>query len=278
MKFMMWLGTVQFFGPYDQSIWNIPSTNAAFWDAWFSAYQKLVLEYVAIANEAGVDYLCLGHNMGYVTKLSYKRWETLINAIRQAGFKGQISYFGAGGKYLEHTSFNTTEGQNDPKKFIELFDSIGITINSVIYNSTDQAQSRAAIKDAFANSINGIKALSSKPIYAMVATPSVFGATTDATYIEPLIESNPIANSKTVDQMQQADVYQSIFEYVNSFNANNSPVQGLFSWGYHFKDDFYSYAPSIWRGNPFDMAFDKAASIRGKPAENVVKWWFNNLN
>jgi hypothetical protein len=71
---------------------------------------------------------------------------------------------------------------------------------------------------------------------------------------------------------QQADVYQAVFEVISGTPTGNGRVAGLISWGYHFKDN---YDDGFFVG---EVAMDKAANIRSKPAEAVAQWWFDRFS
>lgn len=83
--------------------------------------------------------------------------------------------------------------------------------------------------------------------------------------------------------LESADVFQLylpvLFEVVNSRSASGpGNVVGILSWGYWFTDnplEWVDQANNITHTSP--MAYDKSSSIRGKPAEAVVRWWFDKF-
>ena len=106
------------------------------------------------------------------------------------------------------------------------------------------------------------------PVYVSLAPGSIHGGASTVGSPEPCLQCPTTAPQLTRDYLQQADVYQAFAEVVNGTPMGNGRVAGLMSWGYVWNDnliEFEAYGRS---------AFDKAASVRGKPAESVLKWWF----
>ena len=67
-------------------------------------------------------------------------------------------------------------------------------------------------------------------------------------------------------------MYQAVFEVISGTPRGTGRVAGLISWGYHFKDD---YDDGFFVG---EVAMDKSANIRSKPAEGVARWWFDRFS
>ena len=132
------------------------------------------------------------------------------------------------------------------------------------------AQTRQRMRTSIASAL-GRLSTAPVPIFVMVGTPSVHGGVTDTAHIEPG-RFNPIADTRTADLLQQADVYQALFEVINASPTGNGRVMGVLSWGYSYIDDFYD-----WNGLVNTMAFDKSATIRGKPSEAVMASWFQGI-
>jgi len=88
-------------------------------------------------------------------------------------------------------------------------------------------------------------------------------------YIEgSLTCSNCLAPLRERDLQQQADVVAAAAEVINAPPTGNGRVMGLFTWQYSWSEDFrYGFRHG-------DAAWDKTASMRGKPAEAVMRAWF----
>jgi Bacterial Ig-like domain (group 2) len=252
------------------SIYAIPSSQTAFWDAWFTAYTPLVVGRATIARDLGVEYLNIGQNFGYVTQLSVERWKKVIAAIRATGYTGKLVTFGGTDPTGSHNSdmehYNTTEGNNNPGAFMALFDFIGLNIYDVI-PALAPSQTRQSLR-AGISSILSAAVSAPVPLLVTLATPSVHTGATNNEYIEPVLGGGSVAPARTLDMMQQSDVYEALFEVVNGTPTGSGRVAGILTWGYWYLDTFQTFS------TPGDVAFDKSANIRGKPAESVMSWWF----
>jgi hypothetical protein len=276
LQFMMLLGTGEC--GLAQDIRSVASDATTFWNAWFAAYRPLVIEYAEIARDLGVEYLGLGLNMGYVTRLSAERWRSLVQAIRDVGYTGRIVYFGFSIPVLdvsESDTYNTAEGQHDPAAFMALFDVIGLSLYTGVRADPGEvlspAQTRQRIRHGIANILNHLAA-APVPVLVLVGTPSIHGGVVSDQYIEPDRNVSLVSDSKTVDVLQQADLYQALFEVVEQTPTGNGRVMGVLSWGYWYQENFHTF-----NGVVDGFAMHKSANIRGKPAEAVVQWWFERL-
>jgi hypothetical protein len=101
----------------------------------------------------------------------------------------------------------------------------------------------------------------------MMRVPSVFGGVVHPEFIEPCIESacNSLAPLRTRDYQQQADAYQALAEVVNATPMGPGRVMGMITTQYWYFDDFFSNGRSD---------YSKINSVRGKPAEAVLAYWW----
>ncbi len=167
----------------------------------------------------------------------------------------------------------TSNGADGLRKFSELFDFIGLNIGDVIQitnldNSQNFIQSRENIKINFKDILNRVSDLP-VPIYLQIYTPSVHGGASIGAYVEPCLDCDTVAPKFQRELDEQADLYQAIAEVVNDTPTGNGRVMGLFTNAYHYKNDFFL----LREANGAAVAFDKSASIRGKPAEYVMRNW-----
>lgn len=271
MQFMMMLGI---YGTelmnVQPPIWGIPPTNTAFWSAWFSAYKPIVLERAAIARDLGIEYLGVGFNQGYMLSGQTENWRQLIAAVRATGYTGKIGYFGMTYVGASANEFRSLPG-NEMNGFMGLFDFLGLNVYDGIKKETPDevlapAQTRARMRSSLGALFDTL-ADAPVPLLVMIGTPSVHGAVTNQDYIEPCVICGSLAPSRVRDYQQQADLYQAAAEVIAATPTGNGRVTGLMSWGYHYRDDPHRFVVAG------DSAYDKAASIRGKPAESVMKAW-----
>lgn len=167
--------------------------------------------------------------------------------------------------------------ESNQLEFVKLWDMLVIDVYNIALGKTAPLPlSRDEMKAGFRFLLDKTKNYPI-PIAFMLGTPSVHGGAVVPEYIEPCLVCTSVAPARQRDLMQQADVYQALFEVINSTPASGpGSVAGVLSWGYWFADK-----PLEWPSNDgtftFAMAYDKSASIRGKPAETVVRWWFDLL-
>src|SRR5262249_50791523 len=144
MEYMMLLGI--FPAGSLQLPYSVDGSNTAFWTAWFSAYQAIVVEYAAIARDLHIEYISLGLNSGLMSAQSVTYWQTLIKAIRATGYTGKLVYqsytnFSAYGDG-EHADFNggccgnVDERPAKRLEFVKLFDAIVLDVNAMADTST----------------------------------------------------------------------------------------------------------------------------------------------
>ncbi len=279
---MMWLGVLEDDGSntgYSGIINASGPLSTAFWDSWFSEYTRIVKQYAQIAKNLGIEYIALGHDMSYAVGKSrfssdtdaYNRWKGLMDAVRNdVGYTGKLGYFG----YASPNGTIYFDDGDYPSGFIGLMDFIGVNLANVndTFNPTREAlkSSLRAILDRFAP--GGVSA-SNKPVFVMVRTPSVDGGTSISAYIEPSLLTDREADKHDQNLFQQADLYEALLEVVNETPTGNGRVMGIFTWGYHY-EELYTTSANV---NDRDLAMDKSANVRDKPAEAVLKYWFERF-
>jgi hypothetical protein len=155
-------------------------------------------------------------------------------------------------------------------EFAKLFDVIILNIINVALNRTSpDAITREEMKQTYRLLLSDVSQYP-VPVMVMLSTPSASGGGVNPDYIEPCIICGSVAPSRQIDFQLQAHAYQSLAAVLKESPTSN--VAGVLSWGYWFTDDFYRWESQY---GTFEMAYDKSASIRGKPSEAVLKWWFD---
>jgi len=269
MDFMVMVGIYpgnEVINRFFQQVWTIPATNQLFWDAWFSAYKNILINRARVAVRAGATHMAIGFNLSYMMDKGNYRWADLISAVRTAGFTGKISYF-------DGTNYETNEYMNldyrTRNEFIQLFDQIGLATTSVLIPSypgevANTTENINRMKDFFTYHINSISS-ANVPIVLMISTPSTHGGIISSEYVEP----NQACSATPTNYQQQADVYEAVAEVIND-PVIGAKIGGLLSWGYAYRNNMRTFF------NTNDSCYEKSASIRGKPAEAVLSYWFKN--
>ena len=258
--------------------WTVPKFGAAisklsdddpFWDAWFNAYKSILAERAALAQRAGATKFVIGFNLDYMVTRGNSKWAALIKAVRDAGFTGKVSYFSGTGAGTN--GFFNISDVNKRTAFIKLFDEVGLNLYNPIFAEDGEtlldAQPRTRITKNIKNQIASISS-TRVPIFLMIGTPSVNSGIVTNEYIEPAFPCSYF-KSEVRNYQTQADMYQSAAEIVNEQNSDGSGiVKGIFSWGYHYLDNPRK------KDVVNDTCYDFSASIRNKPAEAVLSYWF----
>jgi hypothetical protein len=273
LQFMMILGLYQW--PTTQgiqpSLWDMPASNTAFWEAFFSAYQAVVLQKAALARDLGIEWMALNFNNGYMFRGGVERWRQLIQAVRGIGYTGKLTLFAMTDTQVlahEYTYFSSAERN----EFFSLFDAIGLSVyNGIRKDTPDEvlapSQTRARMRSGLASLFDRLSD-APVPVLVMIGAPSVHGGAVNTEYIEPCLGCASVAPQRTRDYQQQADLYQAAAEVIAQTPVGNGRVMGVLTWGYHQRDNPY------FAGSQGDSAYDKSASVRGKPAEAVLGAWF----
>ena len=283
LNMMYWLGVwphneKQLDGKsFNEIVFSGHELSDAFWEDWFSEYTAILKEYATTAESSGAPWLSLGHGLSYATSpsafssvaLYESLWTDLMNSIRDV-YNGKIVYFGAARpfttiNYKGSEEWKYYEDEGYTEGFKSLFDAFGIVVSNVTetQNPTDE-QVKAAVNDMLSR-YSGFE----KPLIFWVWAPSVDGAANTYGHLEPVLAVGDEANNWTVDFYEQADLYQGILKAVNETSVD---IQGVISHGYMYYDRFTKYEP-----RDMNTAFEKAASVRGKPAEKILEYWFENI-
>lgn len=258
--------------------WTVPkfyeaisqlNTTDPFWDAWFDAYKNILVERAALAQKLGATRFAIGFNLDYMVPRGNARWAGLIKAVRAAGFTGKISYFG--GTNGAYNGFLNIQDPKDRADFIKLFDEIGLDFYNPIIPQASEILSADQPRERILSGLRTqIATVSSYgvPVFILIGTPSVHSGVSSQDYIEPALSCGAL-KGYVRDYQVQADVYQAAAELVNEQSgASANPIKGIFSWGYHYIDNPRKHT------TVGDVCYDYAASIRNKPAEAVLSYWF----
>jgi hypothetical protein len=241
---------------------STPASQTSFWDAVFAAWTPKVLERAALARDLGVEYVGIGFRGR--SDVGIERFRKLIDDIRAIGYQGKIFYI---------ATFNIIGNNNelanrmDPE-FAALWDGFVLVATTVVTNGPGevaaQAQTRARMRNDLRSQLNRLTWLP-KPIFLTVSIKSTHGGIVG---LGPDVARSTDSPLYIRDYQQQADAYMAAAEVINETPTGNGRVMGLLDWGYHFKDNYYD---GFGIG---DAVYDKAWTIRGKPAEAVLRWWF----
>lgn len=266
---------------------GVAATETTFWDAWFAAYEPYVVEYAGIARDLGIEYLALAMGVQYMTQLPVRYWQRMVAAVRAAGYTGKLVYQPQVKPNLiwnEVYAFNDgtvgTDAERTAKReaFMRLFDVIVLGVTNVARGrDAPPAISREEMRATLRATLAEARRYPAR-VMVMLGTPSVVGGAVSPEYVEPnsgCAGCTPSALARTRDDLQQADVYQALFEVVAEIAADRGNFDGVISWGYWYTPDNWGY--TFADGTRESQSYDKSSSIRGKPAEAVARWWFDRF-
>lgn len=263
------VGVYPHLGPYQmmESWWLSRAHTEAWWNEFFSSYSDFVLNYAKIANISGADVLILGgKNLlpafegGMLpdgsesdVPLGFDRnWLELISDIREI-YTGRLIWA---------TQVNL---EIDPlPDFVHEFDEIYVSVDTPLV--LGEHPTFEMIQAGFTNIINSqiyeVYRSYQKPIILATAYPSVETAASgcallsESCYNDGLFRPSELMPYE-VNLEEQALIYNAILPII----ASREWITGISIRGYE----------------PTVVVHDGASSIAGKPALDVIQYWFLNM-
>lgn len=251
--------------------WSKAPRDGNWWNDWFDHYRAFAIHFADQATQSGAQGLIIGGDWilpalpngkladgspSGVPADADARWKSIIAEIRQR-FRGNL---------LFAIPYNTTDF-TPPVTVLQDTDAVYLLwfakISSLaVPNKTDMMNEAGRLLD---QNIAPWQQQIAKPFVIALSYPSATNSATgcipsaSGTCLDWTALSRPNADLATVniDLQQQVDIYDAIF---NALNAR-SWVSGLVSRGY--------FAPVELQ--------DKSASVHGKPARDVLWYWFPRL-
>jgi len=251
--------------------WRTAPRDSIWWDSWFNLYRAFIIDHADMATQAAAQGLIIGGdwiapalpsgkladgNPSGVPADAETRWKNLIAEVRQH-FRGNLLFA------IPYDNATITAPVNILKDadVTYLLWSVRIS-NSATPSKADMLVEAGKLLD---ENVFPIQNQVGKPFVVAIAYPS---STSSATGCIPngtggcfnwtvLNRPNPDLGSVSLDLQQQVDIYDAMFNAINA----RSWVSGFISRGY--------YAPVTLQ--------DKAASIHGKPASDLLWYWFPRL-
>jgi hypothetical protein len=250
--------------------WTKAPRDATWWQTWFDHYRAFAVNYADLAAQTGSQALILGGDWldpalpngtladgsaSGVPADADSRWTAILNEVRQH-FSGKVMWA------LPYTPGKLQTSLN----FLSGTDGIYMLWNAPLASQpgaskTDMTNQAGQLLD---NEVSPLASLLNKPIVIALSYPAANGAATGclsdgnggcldwSSLNQP---NNP--NSITLDLQGQSDLYEAMLNAINS----RSWVGGVISRGYF----------------PPAMLQDKSASVHGKPAADLLWYWFPRL-
>ena len=237
---------------------------------WFERYRAFAVHHADLAARSDAQSLILG---GYwlqpampggqlfdgtqsgVPADAETRWRNLIQEIRSR-YNGSIIW-----------ALPYSQAANNPPAFLDAVDRIYVQFDPALTEVTNPARPDLETKAAslFDTGILPVQARFGKSIMVGIAYPSADGAATSCLSnpaggclnVSALARPQPDIPGIAVDLGEQSDIYSAILAVMNTRDW----ITGFISQGF--------YPPVTLQ--------DKSSSVRGKPAEEILKYWYPRL-
>lgn len=251
--------------------WKTAPRDASWWDNWFNHYRAFAIQFADLATQSGSQAVILGGdwiaaalpsgkladgNPSGVPADAETRWKNIIAEVRQH-FHGNVLFAMPYDNSVIQAPINVLKDADA----VYLLWSLKLS-SSATPNKADMLTEAGKLLDA---NVAPIQTQVGKPFIVALAYPS---SNYSATGCIPngnngcfdwtvLNRPNADLSSINLDLQQQVDIYDAMFNAINA----RSWVSGFVSRGY--------YAPVALQ--------DKSASIHGKPASDLLWYWFPRL-
>jgi hypothetical protein len=253
------------------NFWNNAPRDQAWWDSWFNRYRAFAVNFADVATKADAQAIVLGGDwigpalpngtLGDKTSSGVpadaeSRWLAIVNEVRQH-YSGIVLFA------LPYTNTDIQPPINLLKNtdgiYLLWFARLSDSANP---NKADIAAEAAHLLD---ENIFPVQTQVNKPLIIGVSYPSSSYSATgcipngNGNCFDWTALSRPNADITTVnlDLQQQFDIYDSMLNAING----RAWVSGFVSRGY--------YPPTELQ--------DKSASVHGKPAADLLWFWFPRL-
>jgi hypothetical protein len=235
------------------SFWSSAPRDATWWNSWFERYAAFADYHADLAAKAGAQALVLGGDWvtpalpgGQINGTSSgvpadapARWQTIISDVR-----GRF-----GGSLYWATSY--PGGLKVVPDFAGTLDGIYLLWYAPIAGS-DVDHIKTAVGQLLDTDVQPFQSNLKKPVILAVAYPSADNAASASLPVSSLFQ--PGGSQGPVNLQIQADIYQALLMAVNE----RPWLAGFVSRGY--------YPPAV--------LMDASASIHGKPAADVLWYWY----
>jgi hypothetical protein len=251
--------------------WNSAPRDSGWWDNWFDHYRAFVIQYADLANLSGAQALVIGGdwiapalpagilangNSSGVPADAETRWLNIIAEIRQH-FRGSVIFALPYDNSVIFAPINILKNTDAVYWlwFVRLSDEVSPNKSDMLAEAgrlldTNMSPTQIQVNKPF---IIGL----SYPSSTSSATGCIPNGNGGCLYWTALSRPNSDVGTVNLDLQQQVDIYDAMFNAING----RTWVNGLISRGY--------FAPVALQ--------DKSASIFGKPAQDLLWYWFPRL-
>lgn len=250
-------------------IWNEAILDAGWWEIWFSSYRTFALHHADLAAQTQASMLILGGpdvtpalpggmlpnvEPSGVPDDAGVRWQSLVTEIR-GRYAGQIAW----ALPYPFPATPLPEG-------LDQFDALYIVFTARLTEALDptEAELQEAIANLLDTNIRPVAEETGIPVILALDYPSADGAASGCVQItdqclpfDLLDQPTPDLPEVQVDLQEQADIYNAAFNAM----ITRPWINGVVSVGYY----------------PSAALQDTSASVHGKPASDVLWYWFPKI-
>jgi hypothetical protein len=250
--------------------WRMAPKDPKWWDTWFMYYRYFILHHADLCSRYGVAALVIGGEWllpalpqgkltdgspSNVPENAENRWRQLLIEVRQR-YKGTIIWV-----------MPYPNGFTNPPSFLDLVDQLYVTFSSPIAARSQESIVELEIdfKLALQKKVQPLYNALNKPIMIGIGYPSVKDAIFSCISLveqeclstEQLDQPLPDAASIKIDLEEQVNIYNAILRVIDQEDW----IVGVTTRGY--------YPPVSLQ--------DGSRSINGKPAYDVLWYWYSKI-
>jgi len=206
-------------------------------DAWFESYRTFIVHYATIAEAEGVALFSLGSELGTMERHA-DAWTDLAASVRDV-YSGPITYSANWDHY-------------DRTPFWGDVDFIGITAYHELTHDASQTPPMAEVLDMWGPIVWSVERLATEHQRPVIITELGYVSQTSAARYP-----------WDYTRRGEVDLHAQFELYLGAYLAwSSSPMlHGVFFWN--------------WFGDGGHL--DNGYTPRGKPAEHLIRWWFQDL-
>lgn len=237
---------------------DIAMSTEVEWEKWFENYEKFILHYARLAQQEGIEILCIGTELHQTCQYGSEQWESIIYKIRNI-YSGKLTY-----------AANFNEEYEDVE-FWSLLDYIGIQAYFPLSKSENPTLDE--LKKGWIGPIEQLREFSLKHDKPILFTEVGYKSTKDAA-ISPWVWPQNINREQReaiYSEKTQADCYEAMFQTV----WKEPWLAGIYLWKWY--PGFDNIRP---RGNRSEKELKNYFNIdftpQNKEAEEVMERWFGD--
>ncbi len=251
--------------------WLKASKDDIWWQEWYSEYERFLLSYAKLADVAGVERLIIGGDQilpslpgdyllngsdALAPAIAEKAWiETLQNV--NTAYQGQILW-----------ALTYSDGFNTKPVFVDMIDAFYVQFNTKlidgVYTSNLQGLEEN-LNNILDTDILDLKSNFNKAIMIGISYPSADGAAQACVVLDngtcidtvSLSPDDPLLNEVSIDLQVQVDLYNALCKAI----IERDWIDGIISRGFF----------------PPVKLMDASSSLNGKPAMDVLWYWYSGL-